>query len=63
MVVRSSPDSVIPPITFILEHPDVVEVYLKDQELLWEELKVQHPLSPDMLQCFVRTRELLRKSA
>ena len=50
-------------ITFILEHPDVVEVYLKDQERIWEELKVQYPLSPDMLLRFVRTRELLRKSA
>ncbi len=50
-------------ITFILEHPDRVEVYLKDQDRLWEELKGKHPLSPEMLQRFVRTRELFRKSA
>ena len=50
-------------ITFILEHPDQVEVYLKDQERLWEELKEKHPLSLEMLQRFIRTRELFRKSA
>jgi uncharacterized protein (DUF433 family) len=50
-------------ITFILEHPDLVEVYLKDQERLWEELKAQHPICPEMLQRFIRTHEPLRKAA
>ena len=45
-------------ITFILEHPDKLEVYLKAQERLWEELKEKHPLSPEMLQRFVRARAL-----
>lgn len=48
-------------ITFILENPDKIEA--KDQDRLWEELKEKHPLSPDMLERFVRARELVRKSA
>ena len=50
-------------ITFILENPEKIEAYLKDQDRLWEELKEKHPLSPDMLERFVRARELVRKSA
>jgi uncharacterized protein (DUF433 family) len=50
-------------ITFVLEHPEDIAVYLRDQERLWEELNDKHPLPPDMLQRFVRSRELLRKSA
>lgn len=50
-------------ITFILEQPEAVAAYLRDQERLWEELKENHPLPPDMLQRFVRSRELLRRPA
>ena len=50
-------------ITFILEHPERIAAYLRDQERFWEELKEEHPLTPDMLQRFVRSRELLRKPA
>lgn len=50
-------------ITFILERPEAVAAYLGDQERLWEELKRSHPLPPDVLQRFVRSRELLRRSA
>jgi hypothetical protein len=50
-------------ITFILEHPERIAAYLGDQERLWEELKEKHPLPPDMLQRFVRSRELFRKPA
>lgn len=50
-------------ITFILEHPEKVAAYLEDQERLWEELKRRHPIPPDMLQRFVRSRELFRKPA
>jgi uncharacterized protein (DUF433 family) len=50
-------------ITFILEHPGKIAAYLKDQERLWEELKENHPLPPDMLRRFVRSRELFRKPA
>jgi hypothetical protein len=48
-------------ITFILEHPERIAAYLRDQEGLWEELKEKHPLPPDMLQRFLRSRELFRK--
>lgn len=48
-------------ITFLLEHPDSVKAYLGEQDLLWEELRDQHPLSPEMLQRFVRARELFRE--
>lgn len=50
-------------ITFILEQPEAVAAYLRDQESLWEELKEDHPLPSDMLQRFVRSRELLRRPA
>ena len=50
-------------ITFILENPETVAAYLGEQERLWEELKEKYPLPPDMLQRFVRSRELLRKPA
>jgi hypothetical protein len=50
-------------ITFILEHPDRIAAYLRGQERLWEELKEKHPLPSDMLQRFVRSRELFRKPA
>ena len=50
-------------ITFILEEPDLVREYLRDQERLWEELQQQHPIPEDMLQRFYRARELFRKSA
>src|ERR1700704_6646556 len=35
-------------ITFVLEHPDAVEAYLKDQERLHADLKAQHPLPAEM---------------
>src|SRR5215475_16224796 len=35
-------------ITFILEHPNAVEAYLKDQDRIWEELKTQYPMSQDV---------------
>lgn len=50
-------------ITFILENPEKIAAYLEDQERLWEELRKQHPLPPEMLQRFVRSRELFRKPA
>ncbi len=50
-------------ITFILEQPDLVQDYLRDQERLWQELQQEHPLPDDMLQRFYRARELFRKSA
>ncbi|MGH9625918.1 MAG: DUF433 domain-containing protein [Bryobacteraceae bacterium] len=50
-------------ITFVLEHPEAIATYLEDQERLWEEIKEKYPLPPDMLQRFIRARELLHKPA
>ena len=50
-------------ITFILEHPATIAAYLSEQERLWEELKEKYPLPPDMLERFLRSRELFRKPA
>ncbi len=50
-------------LTFILEQPDEIEAYLRDQDKVWEELQQKHPLSEDALQRFYRARELFRKSA
>src|ERR1039458_10524522 len=43
-------------ITFILEHPTEVEAYLKDQDRRYEEIKAQHPLTPDMIERFERAK-------
>ena len=39
-------------ITFILEHPQEIDSYLKAQDERWEEFKARNPLSPDMLERF-----------
>jgi uncharacterized protein (DUF433 family) len=43
-------------ITFVLEHPDAIEAFLKDQELLHADLKAQHPLPPEMVERYERVR-------
>jgi hypothetical protein len=35
-------------ITFILEHPEAVESYLREQDALWQELQEKHPLPDHM---------------
>jgi uncharacterized protein (DUF433 family) len=50
-------------ITFILENPDAVAAYLKDQERLWDEVKQKHPIPVELLERLQRARELSRKSA
>jgi len=39
-------------ITFILEHPDDVETYLKDQDRLFQKLRAEYPMSQDMVDRF-----------
>lgn len=39
-------------ITFILEHQNEVEAYLQEQDRRYEDLKAQHPLTPDMIKRF-----------
>ena len=41
-------------ITFILEHPQETDSYLKAQDEKWEAFKSDNPLSPDMLERFER---------
>ena len=43
-------------ITFILEHPDEVDSYLKAQNEKWEAFKGNNPLSPDMVERFERAK-------
>ena len=43
-------------ITFILEHPDDVEAYLRDQERIFDELKAQYPMPQDMIDRFARAK-------
>ena len=43
-------------ITFVLEHPTIVEQYMKDQDKLWEKLEQQHPLPQGMLERFEKAR-------
>ncbi len=44
-------------ITFILEHPNEIEAYLKDQNRVFENLKAQYPMPQDMLDRFERAKK------
>src|SRR5713101_1928347 len=44
-------------ITFILEHPAEVEAYLKDQERIFEQIKVQYPMPQEMIDRFERAKK------
>src|SRR5437764_343119 len=46
-------------ITFILEHPQEIDSYLKKQGERWEEFKARNPLGPEMAQRFERARREL----
>ena len=51
-------------IAFILEHPQEVEAYLREQDALWEKFREEHPIPDDLLERFRRTKEdLSRRSA
>jgi uncharacterized protein (DUF433 family) len=43
-------------ITFILEHPSEIEAYLQDQDRIFEHIKAQYPMPPDMIDRFERAR-------
>jgi uncharacterized protein (DUF433 family) len=50
-------------ITFILEHPDAIEEYLRDQERLWKELREKYPMREELLERLRGTdAELAEKS-
>jgi hypothetical protein len=51
-------------IAFILDHPQAIESYLKEQEALWKKFREEHPIPEDMLERLRRTREeLAQRSA
>ena len=51
-------------ITFVLEHPEAIESYLREQDGAWEKLREERPIPNDMLERFRRTKEeLSRRSA
>jgi uncharacterized protein (DUF433 family) len=41
-------------VTFILEHPQVIEAYLAEQDRRYEEIQARYPLPPDMIERFER---------
>ena len=43
-------------LTFILEHPQEMDAYLKAQDEKWEAFKASNPLSPDIFERFERTK-------
>ena len=43
-------------ITFILEHPNEIGIYLEDQDRRYEEFKAQRPLTPEMIERFERAK-------
>ena len=43
-------------LTFILEHPHDIEAYLQEQVRSFEEFQTLHPLPPEMLEPYERTR-------
>lgn len=46
-------------ITFILEHPNEIDSYLKEQDQRWEEFKAQNPLEPDLAERLERAKREL----
>ena|SRR5437868_3757492 len=51
-------------ITFILEHPEAIESYLRKQDEAWEKFRKEHPIPDEMLERFRHTKEeLSRRSA
>jgi uncharacterized protein (DUF433 family) len=47
-------------IAFMLDHPAEVEAYLQEQERIFEKLKADHPLTPDMIERFERGKKELQ---
>ena len=45
-------------LAFILEHPEAVEAYLKEQERRYEEIKARNPLPADMVERYDQVRSI-----
>ena len=52
-----SPAKVYGAITFILEHPVEVEMYLNDQDRIFEEIKAKYPRPQEMIDRFEQAGE------
>ena len=50
-------------ITFILEHPQAIDLYIQQQDALWNRFRADHPIPDEMLERFRRTREELSRRA
>ena len=51
-------------ITFILEHAHAIDSYLHEQDVRWQQLRDEHPISQEMQARYRKTRdELSRRSA
>ena len=50
-------------ITFILEHPEEVEQYLQEQQRLWQELRDNYPIPPEMTERIRKAKEELSKKS
>jgi uncharacterized protein (DUF433 family) len=42
-------------IALVLENPEAVEAYLRDQDRLWQEFREKHPLPEHMLEPFLNS--------
>jgi len=45
--------------TFVLEHPQAIESYLREQEALWTKFREEHPIPDEMLERLHRTDDEL----
>ena len=51
-------------IAFILEHPQFIDSYLREQDALWDKFRLEHAIPDDMLERLRRANEeLSRRSA
>lgn len=50
-------------ITFINEHPEAIDQYLKDEEERWEEVKRKFPVDPQIARALRKGSEKIRESA
>jgi uncharacterized protein (DUF433 family) len=56
-----SPARVYGAIAFILDHPEAVEAYLRDQDRLWEEMRQKHPMPPELIERLRRAKEAMAR--
>ena len=50
-------------VTFILENPEAIGSYLRDQESLWKRLRQEHPIPDEMQERFSLAQDRAPRSA